>query len=106
MKKIEKLRKITAKPPLLPSEHHQNAEAELAYSLQEAKERRAIRKEEIEIDVVQRRKQIEVEAREIERKDRELEATVRRPTEAEAYKVNTLAEGKRYVVLTRVYVFV
>jgi len=72
-----------------------NAEAELAYSLQEAKERRAIRKEEIEIDVVQRRKQIEVEAREIERKDRELEATVRRPTEAEAYKVNTLAEGKR-----------
>jgi len=72
-----------------------NAEAELAYSLQAAKEKRAIRKEEIEIDVVQRRKQIDVEAREIERKDRELEATVRRPTEAEAYKVKTLAEGRR-----------
>ena len=43
--------------------------------------------------------QIEVEAKEIERKDRELEATVRRPTEAEAYKVQTLAEGQRYVVI-------
>lgn len=71
------------------------AEAELAYSLQAAKEKKAIRKEEIEIDVVQRRKQIDVEAREIQRKDRELEATVRKPTEAEAYKVQTLAEGKR-----------
>ena len=45
--------------------------------------------------MVQRRKQIEVEAKEIDRKDRELEATVRKPTEAEAYKVKTLAEGRR-----------
>jgi len=71
------------------------AEADLAYKLQESKERIGIRKEELEIDVVQRRMQIEVEAKEIERKDRELEATVRRPTEAEAYKVQTLAEGNR-----------
>jgi len=73
----------------------QQAEAQLAYQLQAAKEKQKIRKEEIEIEVVQRRKQIDVEAREIERKDRELEATVRRPTEAEAYKVKTLAEGRR-----------
>ena len=46
--------------------------------------------------MVQRRKQIEVEAKEIDRKDRELEATVRKPTEAEAYKVKTLAEGRRF----------
>uniref|UniRef100_H2YSA9 Flotillin n=1 Tax=Ciona savignyi TaxID=51511 RepID=H2YSA9_CIOSA len=71
------------------------AEAQLSYQLQAAKEKQNIRKEEIEIEVVQRRKQIEVEAREIERKDRELEATVRKPTEAEAYKVKTLAEGRR-----------
>merc|ERR1719370_993979 len=71
------------------------AQADLAYKLQESKERVGIRKEELEIDVVQRRMQIEVEAKEIERKDRELEATVRRPTEAEAYKVQTLAEGQR-----------
>ena len=76
----------------------QNAQAQLAYELQAAKEKQKIRKEEIEIDVVQRRKQIDVESREIQRKDRELEATVRRPTEAEAYKVKTLAEGRRYFV--------
>nr|CAB3246488.1 flotillin-2 [Phallusia mammillata] len=75
------------------------AEAQLAYQLQAAKEKQKIRKEEIEIEVVQRRKQIDVEAKEIERKDRELEATVRRPTEAEAYKVKTLAEGKRTKVV-------
>ena len=73
----------------------QRAEADLAYKLQESKEKVGIRKEELEIEVVQRRMQIEVEAKEIERKDRELEATVRRPTEAEAYKVQTLAEGNR-----------
>uniref|UniRef100_F7B059 Flotillin n=1 Tax=Ciona intestinalis TaxID=7719 RepID=F7B059_CIOIN len=71
------------------------AEAQLAYQLQAAKEKQNIRREEIEIEVVQRKKQIDVEAREIERKDRELEATVRKPTEAEAYKVKTLAEGRR-----------
>merc|ERR1719427_157210 len=71
------------------------AESELAYELQAAKEKSQITKEEKEIDVVQRRKQIEVEAKEIDRKDRELEATVRKPTEAEAYKVKTLAEGRR-----------
>ena len=73
----------------------QQAESELAYELQAAKEKSQITKEEKEIDVVQRRKQIEVEAKEIDRKDRELEATVRKPTEAEAYKVKTLAEGRR-----------
>merc|ERR1712096_523942 len=50
------------------------AESELAYELQAAKEKSQITKEEKEIDVVQRRKQIEVEAKEIDRKDRELEA--------------------------------
>ena len=63
--------------------------------MQAAKEKQKIRKEEIEIDVVQRRRQIDVEEREIVRKDNELEATVRRPTEAEAYKIETLAEAKR-----------
>ena len=65
--------------------------------MQAAKEKQKICKEQIEIDVVQRRKQIDVEECEILRKDKELEATVRRPTEAEAYKVKTLAEGKKYV---------
>lgn len=71
------------------------ADARLAYELQAAKEKQSIRAEEIQIQVVERHKQIDVEAKEIERKDRELEATVRRPAEAEAYKVETLAEGRK-----------
>lgn len=57
-----------------------------------------IRNEEIQIEVVERRKQIEVESKEVQRKERELNATVRLPAEAESYRVQTIAEGKRCVV--------
>ena len=73
----------------------QKAEAQLAYELQAAKIRQKIRNEEIQIDVVERKKQIEVEAQEVLRKERELNATVRLPAEAESYKVQMLAEGRR-----------
>ena len=75
----------------------QKAEAELAYELQAAKERQKIRSEEIEIDIVERRKQIDIEEKEIMRKERELSSTVKLPAEAESYKVETLAEGQRSV---------
>ncbi|CAB1419775.1 unnamed protein product [Pleuronectes platessa] len=71
------------------------AEAELAYELQAAKEQQKIRLEEIEIQVVHRKKQIAIEEKEIDRKDKELIATVKRPAEAEAYKIQQLAEGHK-----------
>ncbi|XP_052833724.1 flotillin-2 [Octopus bimaculoides] len=71
------------------------AEAELAYELQGAKEKQKIRTEEIEIDVVERRKQIDVEEKEVIRKEKELVGTVKRPAEAQAFKVEMLAEGQR-----------
>lgn len=76
----------------------QKAEAQLAYELQAAKEQQKIRMEEIEIEVVQRKKQIAIEEKEIERTDKELIATVKRPAEAEAYKMQQLAEGHKWVV--------
>lgn len=75
------------------------AEAQLAYELQAAKVRQKIRNEEIQIDIVERRKQIEVEEQEIKRKEKELQATVRLPAEAESYRVETLAQGKRTQVV-------
>ena len=48
------------------------------------------------LQVVERRKQIEIEEQEISRKQKELMSTVKLPAEAEAYKVQTIAEGKRY----------
>merc|ERR1719145_494609 len=71
------------------------AEAQLAYELQAAKIQQKIRNEEIQIQVVERRKQIEIEEQEIKRKEKELTATVKLPAEAEAYKVQTVAEGMR-----------
>merc|ERR1719222_429221 len=71
------------------------AEAQMAYELQAAKIQQRIRNEEIQIQVVERRKQIEIEEQEIKRKEKELTATVKLPSEAEAYKVQTVAEGNR-----------
>ncbi|KAB7496481.1 Flotillin-2 [Armadillidium nasatum] len=71
------------------------AEAQLAYELQVAKTRQKIRNEEIQIEVVERRKQIEVEEQEIKRKEKELMATIKLPAEAESYKVETIAQGRR-----------
>merc|ERR1712227_357189 len=58
------------------------AEAQLAYELQAAKIQQKIRNEEIQIQVVERRKQIEIEEQEIKRKEKELTATVKLPAEA------------------------
>ncbi|XP_051160398.1 flotillin-2 isoform X2 [Leptopilina boulardi] len=71
------------------------AEAQLAYELQAAKIKQRIRNEEIQIDIVERRKQIEVETQEVLRKGHELESTVRLPAESEHYKMGKIAEGKR-----------
>uniref|UniRef100_A0A8V1AMJ3 Flotillin n=3 Tax=Gallus gallus TaxID=9031 RepID=A0A8V1AMJ3_CHICK len=71
------------------------AEAQLAYELQSAREQQKIRQEEIEIEVVQRKKQIDVEEKEIIRKEKELIATVKRPAEAEAYRIQQIAEGEK-----------
>jgi flotillin len=68
----------------------------LAYSLQAAKLKQKIRNEEIQIQVVERRKMIEVEEQEIKRKEKELMATVKLPAEAESYRMELIAEGKRY----------
>ncbi|XP_061394283.1 flotillin-2 isoform X1 [Musca vetustissima] len=71
------------------------AESQLAYELQAAKIRQKIRNEEIQIDVVERRKQIEIEVQEVQRKERELMSTVKLPAEAEAFRVQTIAQGKQ-----------
>ena len=47
--------------------------------------------------MVQRKKQITIEEKEIDRMEKELIATVKRPAEAEAYKIQQLAEGQKSV---------
>ncbi len=71
------------------------AEAELAYALQEAMTQQEIREQELQVEVVERTKQIEVEQQEIARRERELEAGVKRPAEAERYRLETIAAGEK-----------
>jgi len=54
----------------------------------------------MEVTVVERRKQIEVEAAEVELVAKELQATVRLPAAADAFVTQTLAEGRRTRTLT------
>ena len=76
-----------------------NAEAELAYELQSTRTRQEIRTEEIQIEVVERERQIQVQQQEILRRENELEATVRKPSEAERYRLETIAAGNKTSVL-------
>jgi flotillin len=46
--------------------------------------------------VVEKRKQIEVQEQEVMRMERELEATIRKPAEAEQFRIQTLASAKKF----------
>ncbi|NJL92269.1 MAG: flotillin family protein [Anaerolineae bacterium] len=74
------------------------ADADLAYSLQEAITRQKVREQEVEIEVVEKRKQIEVQEQETLRKEQELNATVRRPAEAEQFRIQRIADARRYEI--------
>jgi flotillin len=50
----------------------------------------------VQVAVVEKRKQIEVQEQEVMRRERELDATVRKPAEAEQYRIQTLASAKKF----------
>jgi flotillin len=76
--------------------NREQAEADLAYQLQQNITNQQVREQEVEVEVIEKRKRIEVQEQEAMRKERELEATVKRPAEAEQYRVKTIADGRRY----------
>ena len=75
------------------------AEAELAYQLQAAKTQKDIREQEMQVEVIERQKKIEVQQQEVYRKEQKLEATVRRPANAERDQLETVAAGNRARVI-------
>ncbi|NDJ86909.1 MAG: flotillin family protein [Chloroflexi bacterium] len=74
------------------------AEADLAYVLQENITNQKVKEQEVQVEVVERSKMIQVQEQEALRKERELEATVRKPAEAEQYRIQTLAEARKYQI--------
>jgi len=71
------------------------AQADLAYELQKNKTNQEIRREQVQVDVVEKEMQIKVQDAEIERRQRELSATVQRPADAERYRLETIAQGEK-----------
>ncbi|XP_042235732.1 flotillin-1-like isoform X7 [Homarus americanus] len=71
------------------------AEAELAYELQAAKTRQKIKEEQMQIKVVERTQEILIQDQEIQRREKELEATIKQPADSEKFKLEKLAEASR-----------
>jgi flotillin len=72
------------------------AQADLAYDLQRYKTNQALKREEVQVSVIEKEQQIVVQEREILRREKELEATVKRLADAERYRVQTEAEATRF----------
>ncbi|XP_059689087.1 LOW QUALITY PROTEIN: flotillin-1 [Gavia stellata] len=71
------------------------AQADLAYQLQVARTKQQIEEERAQVLVVERAQQAQLQEHEIGRRELELEATVRKPAEAERYRLERLAEAQR-----------
>jgi len=80
--------------------NQKKAEADLAYDLQKYKTGQLVKAEEVQVSIIEKQKQIELQQQEIMRKQRELEANVQKPADAERYKVETLANARKFQLET------
>jgi flotillin len=80
--------------------NQKKAEADLAYDLQKYKTGQLVKAEEVQVQIIEKQKQIELQQQEILRKQRELEANVQKPADAERYKVETLANARKFQLET------
>jgi len=80
--------------------NQKKAEADLAYDLQKFKTGQLVKAEEVQVQIIEKQKQIELQQQEILRKQRQLEAEVQKPADAERYKVETLANATKFQLET------
>lgn len=76
--------------------NQKKAESDLAYDLQKYKTGQLVKAEEVQVTIIEKQKQIELQQQEILRKQRELEANIQKPADAERYKVETLANARKF----------
>ncbi len=80
--------------------NQKKAESDLAYDLQKFKTGQLVKAEEVQVNIIEKQKQIELQQQEILRKQRELEANVQKPADAERYRVETLANATKFLLET------
>lgn len=71
------------------------AEADMAYKLQGAKSEQQVKQEEMQIQLVEKNKQIEIDEKEVLRKQRQYEAEISKKAEAERYATEQRAEADK-----------
>jgi len=71
------------------------AESDLSYDLQRAITQQQVRSQELQVEIVERQKAIELMEAEVRRRVNELEAEVIEPAKSEARKIEALAEARR-----------
>ncbi len=74
--------------------NQERARADAAYELERQRLSQQIKKEEAEALLIAKQKAVEIEEMEIKRKEKELEATVRKPAEAESFRHEMQAKGR------------
>jgi flotillin len=77
------------------------AEADLAYSAQEARSQRSVVEEQMQVELVRRQREVELETLEIERRERQYDSEVKKKADAERYAVEQAAEAEKMRQLRR-----
>ena len=77
------------------------AEADQAYSLQQAIALQKVKAEEMNVQIVERDKRIELEAKEIARREKELDANIKKQADAERYAKVQQAEAEQYQIIAK-----
>jgi len=85
----------TKKAVYLEAVKKQQAQADKAYEIQTNIMQQQVRGEEVTIHQVEKEHEVKVQEAEIQRRERELNATVLKPAEAERQRIETLAEAEK-----------
>ncbi|MHC4470498.1 MAG: flotillin family protein [Planctomycetota bacterium] len=76
--------------------NQKKAAADMSYDLERQKSNQQLKAEEIQVRIVERTKMIELESLEIDRKEKELQATVQKTAEARRQQVELESEAEAY----------
>lgn len=72
------------------------ADADIAYELQQAKAQQNVVEEKMRVQIIEREKQIELEEKEIYRREKQYDAEVKKKADADRYAVEKQAEANRF----------
>lgn len=80
--------------------NQQKASADLAYDLQRFKTEQQVKEQEVQVEIIEKQKMVELQVQEIKRRELELEATVNKPALAEKMRIEALAAAEQFRLKT------